>query len=163
MMRNQKNNYSSNKGITSPHSPLFLDLLNSKLNSKINLNHKYIQGTMDLKEVDPKRKRNESETTDLSLEMMSPADTSMNNNSSTISSTNNRFNTIFTEEEAILITQQMHGHYNEHLNGQDFSYVFAGETLSAGNSKKNINQAKELEEFKFLKKRPVISCYQLQK
>ena len=41
---------------------------------------------------------------------------------------------------------------NEHLNGQDFNYVFAGESLSSGSSRKTINQAKEIEEFKFLKK-----------
>ena len=41
---------------------------------------------------------------------------------------------------------------NEHLNGQDFNYVFAGESLSSGSSRKTINQAKEIGEFKFLKK-----------
>ena len=68
MMRNQTN---AQKGI-SPHSDLFIDLLNSKASSKINLKHSFKQGKMEIDV--SKRNKSPSARIDLS-EDLSPAST----------------------------------------------------------------------------------------
>ena len=96
-----------------------------------------------------KRNKSPSARIDLS-EDLSPASTSVSgfqNSQSTI------FNSsIITEEQLLIIQQQLKGHFNQCLNGQDFKYVFANDTTDSGSGRQTKIKAKDLLDLQYMKK-----------
>ena len=149
MMKNQNN---VKKG-TSVHSEIFIDLINAKLNSKINLKHSFSQGTMEPENA--KKMKSPNSRIDLIQDLTT--DNVKDSQSTSVSVGQNSHSTIFnssiiTEEQLLIIQQQLKGHFNQCLNGQDFKYIFSNDTTSSGSGRQSKNKAKDLLDLQIMKK-----------